>query len=394
MKTLRFMWVGLSTFALLAGSALAASFTWQVPNNGNWSVAGNWQGPPPSAPLMGGSNGYVLAFGDNGTPYVSANDLTDGANPAFVLNQLQLSNSSAAISFINGSPLLFTTNGGTLPSLDCVAGAGGGFTFSNAITFATNVTVGGAASSGTERWYGAVTNLGTLTMTGAYTVALSNANNNFVGPLVLNCAAGGELRADHLNALRGSGNITISNGTLRTTPLPDWDIAWYLAYNQSGRQGLVTGSGSAWTNRASFYVARGASSSNNTLTEDSGGRFYCANGGFVGFGASFNSLIVTNGGQCTLGGNWGAVGNGGANNTLAVTGTGSVLRVPVNFLAVGGGRRQCPADRKGRSVRRVCVPGRQQRKRDCDEWWEDSGGERRRWASHGWLRWGQLGQPQ
>ncbi len=296
----------------------AASDIWSVPNNGNWDVNENWVGG--TAPGAGGDSTTILGFGDNGTRYNSTNNLG-----AFRLNQMQVSSASLVTNLITGNPLIFTNNGATLPRMDFLTGAGA-FTISNALILSTDTVFGGNAFvGGTVTLGGAITNQGTMTKQGTWTLVLSNANNNLSGPVMVD-SPDGVLRVDQVNALNGSGPVTVSNGLLWVK----WPSAgFYFANAKDNRRGWVT-SGAVWSNvcagennQSGFALG----SSNVQITIDGGKMYWTVRFGAFASGSSYGTVLVTNGGQLNLSApTYGAyVGSGSTNCTMTITGPNTLF---------------------------------------------------------------------
>lgn len=159
---------------------------WTNAAGGAWSGAANWtNNSPPSA---GGSRNLKLRFAGAGA-YVASNDLAD----VFVLNALELANTSNTTAVLTGAPLRFeasSTNGAN-PQL--IQNGAASFIISNDVTLAASLLIG-AATTGAVTLAGTVGGGGDLVKTGSHTVTLS-ADNTFTGSVVL----------------RG-GNVQIGNG--------------------------------------------------------------------------------------------------------------------------------------------------------------------------------------
>ncbi len=301
-----------------SAGATGATLTWDVPKSGNWSVGGNWTGL--TAPGTGGSSTNIMIFGDNGTPYYSTNDYAG----TFTNNQLQLSSASSVTNYIKGGVLALANNGATGARVDYLAGNDGTVVISNSVLLTTDTEFGGNAIGSTLRLGGAVTNFGTLTKKGTWTLALTNANN-FIGPVVVN-GPDGTLRLDNVNALNGSGPVIVSNGTLAVN---QGVLSYYFANNQHNRRGQITGTGSVWTNWAggnlNFPSGFASGSTNVSVLIDGGKMFW--NVRFQPFdnGSSKCNVIVTNGGQLVASGYAPFLAWTSTNNTMVITGTNSLL---------------------------------------------------------------------
>ncbi len=295
-----------------ASALPAADYTWNAPTNGNWDAGANWAGA--SVPPVGGGTSLKVAFGDTGVAYRSTNNL----GGAFQLNQLRFSGRSGVTNFLSGNQLALTNTGARV---DYMAGETGSFTVSNAVRLTTDTEFGGEAYGGTLTLAGPVTNLGTLTKRGAWTLALRNAYNNIVGPIVVD-GPDGMLRVDHASGLAGVGWVTVSNGLVVIT-------AAASPYTFSGswgnnRRALVTGVGSVWTNNSQFIISDGAT--NVQLIVD-GGSFYAPTLTMFQNGSRDGSIIVTNGGLLNNGtsGNSSILGNNSTNCLLHLTGANSSI---------------------------------------------------------------------
>ena len=323
-----------------AGSS--ASHTWMVPSNGNWDVTANWVGG--TAPGSGGDPTNILGFGDNGTRYNSTNNLG-----AFQLNQLQLASSSGATNLIAGNPLIFTNNGATLPRVDFLTG-GGAFNISNSMVLSTDTVFGGNAFvGGTVLLGGAVTNRGTLTKQGTWTLVLSNANNNFSGPVMVD-SPDGILRVDNISALNGLGPVTVTNGMLWV----NWPAAsFYFSNGQNNRRGVVT-RGAVWSNYC--VVANNQSgfslgASNVQFTVDGGKMYWTVRFHAFNTGASEGRVIVTNGGQLNISTYGAFVANTATNCTLTITGTNSLFSLGVNNSSLANSLAVCDGGGSGNVLR-------------------------------------------
>jgi hypothetical protein len=309
------------------GSSPLPTYAWNVPNRGNWSVNGNWQGG--SAPAPGGADGLVVSFGDNGTPYVSTNDLAGG----FLLNQLQLASESAVTNQIKGNALIFTNAGATVTY---GMGSVGSFVVSNAVTASGDLEIGGAALAGTLTFGGAVTNMGNLVKKGSFTLALAGAND-IRGNVIVD-SPDGTLRLDSLSgaATPGLGNapaLIVSNGTLFVNHLGQ-NCSLLTANNKSV---LATGPGTLWTNVIGnsqyMYLADGVT--NGTVTLDNGARMRTPSHLYAASGpAKFNSFVISGGAQAVSSGGGGVGGT--ASNSVTVSGTGSTWNVSGATVTVGG----------------------------------------------------------
>ncbi|MEI7435622.1 MAG: hypothetical protein WCL16_02300 [bacterium] len=295
-----------------------ASLTWSVPNSGSWSVNGNWTGG--TAPGAGGNATNIMVFGDNGTAYNSTNDYPG----LFANNQLQLSSASSATNYIKGGALLFANNGEIGARIDYLSGNSGAFTISNNVLMANDTEFGGNAFGGTVVMAGNVTNMGTLTKKGAWTLALAG-NNDLRGDLLID-SPDGTLRLDstavipQTPGLGNAPNLIVSNGTLY---INHGGQNCSLLMNTPNRSVLVTGSGSVWSNTIGgssyLYLADGITNAAVTIT--AGGKLFTPAQLYVSQnGGSFNSLIITNGGQVTCGGS-GVISD--SNNQVVITGSGS-----------------------------------------------------------------------
>jgi hypothetical protein len=310
-----------------SGAGASPDYTWNVPNRGNWSAAGNWQGG--SSPAAGGGGALVLAFGDNGTPYVSTNDLAGG----FHLSQMQLSSGSAVTNQIKGNALVFT-NGGA--AVDYKTGSAGSFIVSNAITAAGDLEVGGDALAGTLTFGGAVTNMGRLIKKGSFTLALGGAND-LRDALVVD-SPDGTLRLDSLSgaptpALGNAPSLIVSNGNL----LVNHQGQNCSLLTTNNRSVLVTGPGSYWTNVIgnSQFMYLTDSVTNNTVTLANGARLITPSHLWAATGpAKFNSFVIS-GGARAVSVNGGGVG-GTVSNSATVTGTGSLWNPLGAIMTIGG----------------------------------------------------------
>ncbi len=316
--------VSSSLYLIYRGGPASATpdYKWNVPNCGNWSTNGNWQGG--IAPATGGNPSWVLAFGDNGTPYASTNDRTGN----FLLNQMQFAGTSLTTNFIKGNQLVFTNAGA---KVDFQTAAGGTFVVSNNILASSDLEFGGNAFAGTLALGGVVTNMGAFTKKGAYTLALSAAND-FRGALVVD-SPDGTLRLDNVNALNGSGPVTLSNGTVSVNL---GAVSYYYANGQHNRRGLVTGRGSVWTNTSTTAnnqsgIALG--STNVSFVVDGATMAWNVRFHAFGAGAANSSLIVTNGGQLLASSYASFLHYTSTNCTTVITGTNSLFSVLNNGCA-------------------------------------------------------------
>ncbi len=291
-----------------------ANLVWKVPSNGVWSGAGNWVGGV--APTAGGDPTNVLSFGDNGTRYVSTNNLPG----TFQLNKLVLANLSGITNVICGSNLAFTVNGATAPRVDYQMG-GGTFIVSNGLTLGDGMFFGGAGG-GTLVLASNVLGGQPLLKQGPGTLALA-VSNQFANPVVVTNASAGVIRLDHAKALGNNSIVVSDGGTLRSTP------AFVFGSNAVYRSGQVTGSGSTWSN-ADLLI-----STNAVVTVENGGalmgKVSVASWGTVPYG-----LIVTNGGQVVANGG-GTLGGGSVTNSrILVTGPGSVFAGGATLFTLSG----------------------------------------------------------
>jgi hypothetical protein len=317
-----------------AAAPAEASYTWNAPNTGPWSEAGNWTNA--AAPPAGGGESLALAFGDTGVKYTSTNNLAG----AFQLNQLRLSSASVVTNVLAGNQIALTNTGARL---DYLAGETGSFLVSNAVRLTADTEFGGGALATTLRLAGIVTNLGTLTKRGTWTLALGNTANNFAGPVVVD-SPDGVLRLDAASTLNGAGNVTVSNGMLLAYG------SHTFAPGYHNRRGLVAGSGSVWTNATannSFTLSSGAT--NVQFTVDAG-RLICAN--FNPFRLSRDCLLViTNGGYVLSGANAYFVADTSTNCQMYITGTNSAIYFNQTFGVSSGGRSNLLVVEKGGTIK-------------------------------------------
>ncbi|MEI7437134.1 MAG: hypothetical protein WCL16_10060, partial [bacterium] len=298
-------------------SAGDATRVWKVPSNGNWNVDGNWAGGV--APASGGDQTNILNFGDNGTPYISSNNLSG----TFLLNKLELVNISGVTNVIRGNPLAFTNNGEALARVEYQSG-GGVFVVSNAISLAAG-TVFGGEGAGILVLASNVTGGQPLIKQGPWTLALAGSNT-FENPVVVTNASAGVIRIANSDALSRNTIIVTNGGVLNGT------VAYTLGNLDVLRSARVTGSGSLWSNSAALTVG-----SNAPVTVDNGGQLLLVGGMTLnGYGSS--PMTVTNGGQLNFS-NTVTVGSSSASNAWLVTDSGSLLQGPGNdtaYLNVGG----------------------------------------------------------
>jgi hypothetical protein len=286
----------------------AADYTWKAPSNGNWDAGANWAGA--SAPAAGGGASLNVAFGDTGVRYRSTNNLTG----AFQLNQLRFSSGSGVTNFLLGNQIALTNTGARV---DYLAGETGAFTVSNIVRLTTDTEFGGEAYGGTLSLAGPVTNLGTLTKRGAWTLALGNSYNNIIGPVVVD-GPDGMLRVDNAGTFAGVGSVTVSNGLIVVVP----STCTFAGSWGNNRRALVKGIGSMWTNNAVFTVSDGAT--NVQLVVD-GGSFHAPTLLMFVNGSRDGSIIVTNGGVINNRSNANAMGDNSTNCLLQLTGANSIM---------------------------------------------------------------------
>ena len=274
-------------------------FTWNAPNNGNWSQSGNWASTA-AVPAVGGSNSYVLSFGGSGATYLSTNNLTNAASQ-FLVNQLVLNAGSGSNQIVGSGSLVFTNTGAALYqqgmgqfrlahnlllAVDPVGVFGNG---AGNVYLASNVTVAAAGRL-------------LLQGQGAWSL-ISQASNNFNGPVVMN-APNATLQLESDMALNGAsgGSVTVSNGTVNSQPASG-NVA--IGPNVSNRRLLLTGPYSVLrvNSRPPLMIGSSttsAAATNTSLTVDNGARF---NGALdvsystVTGQVSGCSLVITNGGQ-------------------------------------------------------------------------------------------------
>jgi hypothetical protein len=285
---------------------VSSSYVWNTPNSGAWSLAGNWvSGNGPTAP---GDATNVLQFGGSGTDtYLATNNLGND----HLLNTLLLTSTSSKSNFLSGNSLMFS---GTEPGISL---QGSGWTVStNKINWTGSLLLGGSGVGGGMILASNLVGTGAVTVASGGTYVMANSNA-FLGDLLVNCSGLGMLKIEHANAL-GSNSVVVSNGTLQITP------AFILGgTNQPNLSGLVTGSGSIWTNAGTFTL--GTNSSFNTLTIANTGRMYVV-GGAIGDGGSSNTAVVKDGGLWNLKSTTFTIGNGFATgNVVRVEGMGTVI---------------------------------------------------------------------
>jgi len=305
--------IGTSLYLTYRGAtSSSADYTWVSPNNGNWSVGGNWAGS--SAPANN-NPALVVKFpaGSADAAYSATNDLG-----TFQLNQLQLASSSAVTNRILGNKLQFQNTGAGLNQF------GGAFVISNPVELAVSTRFWGSGL-GTVTLASNVTGAGSLTKEGSWTLALANSNS-FAGPVVVN-SADGQLRLDNANAL-GNSSVTVSNGTL----LANFG-AYTFGNSPVARTALVTGSGAMWTNNDVLTIGTNVVvtvANGGTLSPGPSKQFTVAGKGSVPV-----SLIVSNGGKVVTSTS-AYIGQNTVNETVILTG-GGVWNNPGQNIFFGSG---------------------------------------------------------
>ena len=296
----------------------SADYTWNAPNTGPWSAAGNWAGA--AAPPAGGGESLALAFGDTGVRYTATNNLAG----TFHLNQLRFSSVSSSTGALAGNAIALTNSGARV---DYLAGENGAIIISNAVRLAADTEFGGNAFGGTLSMAGAVTTTGALTKRGSWDLVFPGTGHLFDGPFIVD-SPGGRVIAITQNALAGSGPIIISNGVIQTG-----GSGAYFASVKPNRRMLVKGPGALWSNA---YMNLALRSTNVQVIVD-GGRLLCSATLAYFFAGSDNGLfMVTNGGYAVNGGNAVFVGDSSTNCQFVITGTNSSMYMN-QYICAGGG---------------------------------------------------------
>ncbi|MBI5819463.1 MAG: autotransporter-associated beta strand repeat-containing protein, partial [Verrucomicrobia bacterium] len=360
-STRRALQVGCVLATALLFSALTppvqAQNTFTNQTTGYWNAAGSWVGG--ATPVAGGSSNYIIIFNNAATDWSTNND---GLGNAFVLNQLVF-NGAGAVNLTNAGSTNFIFSAdslGALPQLNQNNNLAN--TIYSGMILSNNLTVGGSGgSAGLLTLRGVVGGSGSLTMTGAFALLLTN-NNTYTGGTIIN---GGIVRLGAYGALgvpAGSTLATVNAGG-------SLDInGWSLVTNYSSKTLFIAGFGSGGfgSDSGAVYNAGGSTVNsglaNVTLNGDAaigggGGRIDITgilNGGgftlykvganetwFAGSGYLTNTptVIITNG-------YFGMQGNSqlaGAGNTTFIVQTNGTLRTYQNLtftnaIVVNGGR--------------------------------------------------------
>jgi hypothetical protein len=287
---------------------VTASYQWNPIKTGNWDTAVNWQGGV--APPMNGHATNTLEFGGSGVQSYTA---TNNLGIDHLLSNLLLTSTSTGTNILAGQQLKFAGAGSGILL------QGSGWTISsNRMNWTEPLLLGGSGVGGGMILTSNLVGTGAVTVAsgGTYVMAGSNA---FRGDLLVNCSGLGKLLISNADAL-GSNSVVVSNGTLQIS-----STAFNLGgVNQPNLSGLVTGSGSIWTNTAIFKL--GTNSGFNTLTIANAGRMY--NGAVVAIGdnGSSNTAVVKDGGLWNLKGSTLTIGKGFATgNVVRLDGTGGVI---------------------------------------------------------------------
>lgn len=330
------------TAVVFCTAAQAANYT----NNasGNWSGS-SWEGFPGTPALDA-----VIVFNPSG-PDNSTND----SGSAFLLNQMWVvPNQVVTLSAANGSSLLFTNTGATMPVITNFNA--GTFTLNTPITMGTNLTIGVGNVSGsivvnsnitsvagtnglTKAGTGSLTLTGTNTYNGATTVSAGTltVNGGQITNTAISVAASASLVITKGGQVIGLGaSNSVMNGAVNVTgPNSLWTVGGgaYLYH-----KGVLT---VADTGKVVSTTRTYMDTDSGSLVITNGGKFNGAGNQWIGYGFSGNSNSVYVGGN---GATWDSGGSSGAiligynnnkNSHLTVDNGGVVTNV--GALAIGYG---------------------------------------------------------
>jgi len=195
-------------FLLWLSSAINVSaqtnFYWTNSTSSAWSNTGNWTN---GVPASGGDTNYILNFVATGA-YTASNDFPG----TFTLNGL---NFLAGTVTLDGAPLLFVSNGTTLPAITNSSGAVA--YIRNDLILGTNTifsTPNSMTISGTVSGTGALVKIGANTLT--LTTANTYSGGTFINTGVVTIANGNALGTGAASVANGAqlqltGGITVTN---------------------------------------------------------------------------------------------------------------------------------------------------------------------------------------
>ena len=231
----------------------------------------------------------------------------------------------------------------------------------------TSVTISNVSKAYTMQGTGRISGSTGINKTGAATVAMNLANNDYAGDtivgagtwqigngtaipdgagkgnLIVSNAATVELNGagETINGLSGSGTVNNSNSTnvVITVGGGNADANWAGTINNSGGGIALTKTGGG------TMIVTGTNTFNNgTASQVNGGNLILTNGGYIVTPtAEFwigqvttGSVVVATGGKLEIANNWLAIGRGSAvgNGTLTVNG-GSVVKSGNNNIVLG-----------------------------------------------------------
>jgi autotransporter-associated beta strand protein len=189
-----------ATVSISVAAGLPVTYTWASSVSANMSAGASWVGgtPPPAAGLA-----YCnLNFAPTGI-YTATHDLNNG----FKLNQL---NFSGVVTIAGANTLSFSTNGGTLPTLN--QNSANAVTVNPPLELAATTTFGGSYG-GKITLGGLISGSGGLVKTSPGALQINNFNNTYTGGTILNNGtvtfpAGNGSATPHF----GTGPITINPG--------------------------------------------------------------------------------------------------------------------------------------------------------------------------------------
>jgi len=293
-----------TNFLTVSGLVYTGQATWTT-NSGNWTNLANWD-------ATGGTPGLdgALSINDSATFGTgSGGTVTLDTNAG--LNALTFSNSSSYT--LGGSGTISLVQGSNAPSISTTLGS---HTISNALSFATNVTVTNADGSQVTL-AGSISGSGGLTQMGAGTTILSG-NNTYGGDTVLNAGTmvvngsisnSSSVTVNTGSTLSGSGTLSsisldVAGGTLAPTGTNGMVISGNLNFTTPGSAYQWSLFGNT-TNTPGINYTASLVVTNGSLSVTSG-LFYVNLAGSVSATSSFWTNGMTNSWQVMSGSNVGA----------------------------------------------------------------------------------------
>ncbi len=203
MKRLRYTRPVVLSVTILASAAHASAAnvlsTWNSATNANWNLAGSWVG----STIPSSSIDTELTFG-GASIYTATNNIP---SPPFVLNRLNVTNTSAAS--VTGTPLAFSTNtDGTGPVISVTTNANHNI-FNSGITLNAPLTFTGSGTSTLSVTSPMTGGAVSVTHTGAYNITASVDNSAITGGLFVKR---GIVQLTSTNGNFRGSNVTINNG--------------------------------------------------------------------------------------------------------------------------------------------------------------------------------------